>query len=161
MLHEEREGESISHPSNTITWLHVGLWPIHINSLSLVSFKVFKTNSNIKSPPKRPPGCILFRSFYVGWINVRDFLDITGRDPKASIPLGYMLTSFKFSLLNYARYILQIPLKQSVISVESWTPTGYFSNSTGWTNPYTRSLLDAKTLAFKEPMHKLVRPNHM
>ena len=34
------------------------------------------------------------------------------------------------------------------------------SSRFGWTNPYTRSLLDAQTLASKEPVYGLVRPSH-
>ena len=45
-------------------------------------------------------------------------------------PTGYMFTSSGFPLLKLV-YILYIPLKWSVIILQSWTSTGYISNSTG------------------------------
>jgi hypothetical protein len=46
-------------------------------------------------------------------------------------PTGCMLWSFGFFSFCNLRYILQIPLKWSVVFLKSWTLTGCFSNSIG------------------------------
>ena len=46
-------------------------------------------------------------------------------------PVGYMLTTFGFLLLNWGIFFyIYIPLNWSVIFLQSWTSTSYFSNST-------------------------------
>ena len=58
------------------------------------------------------------------------FSDIIGWDPSVckSNRLHIDILRFSFLILGY---ILWIPLKRSVIFLQSWTSTGYFSNSTG------------------------------
>ena len=52
-------------------------------------------------------------------------------------------------------------VKLGVINYSSISPSVSAVGTTrfGGTNPYTRFLLDAKTLAAKEPMYRLVHPN--
>ena len=59
------------------------------------------------------------------------FLGMTGREILVfAIPTGYMLTSSGSPSLNQGIFFW-IPLKWWANSLQSWTSTGYFSNSTG------------------------------
>ena len=66
--------------------------------------------------------------FLVQWSG--RFLGVTGWDPSVwkSNRLHVHILRFPFPELGY---ILYIPLKQSVVFLQSWTSTGYVSNSTG------------------------------
>ena len=57
-------------------------------------------------------------------------LGITGWDPSVCKSNRSHVDTLQFSFIKL-RYILEIPLKWSVIFLQSWTSTGYFSNSTG------------------------------
>ena len=58
------------------------------------------------------------------------FLGITGWDPCVCKSNRLHVDILWFSCTKFG-YILQIPLKWSVNFLQSWTSTGYFSNSTG------------------------------
>ena len=58
------------------------------------------------------------------------FLDIIGWDPSVCKSNRLHVDILRFFYINL-RYIPQIPLKWSVILLNTWTSTGYFSNSTG------------------------------
>ena len=75
------------------------------------------------------------------------FLDIIGWDPRVckSNRLHVDILRFSYTILGY---ILWIPLKWSVIFLQSWTSTGYFSNSTGSsvTNCRFTSIIDSRVV---------------
>jgi hypothetical protein len=58
------------------------------------------------------------------------FLGIIGWDPSVCKSNRWHVDIHRFFLIKLG-YILQIPLKWSVIFLLSWTSTSYFSNSTG------------------------------
>ena len=58
------------------------------------------------------------------------FLGIIGWDPSVCKSNRLYVDILRFSFIKW-RYFLQIPLKWSIIFMQSWTSTGYFSNSTG------------------------------
>ena len=58
------------------------------------------------------------------------FLGITGWDPSVCKSNRLHVDILRFSFIKLG-YILWIPLKWSVSFLQSWTSTGYFSNSTG------------------------------
>ena len=69
------------------------------------------------------------------WLPIIDqwsgrFLGITGWDPNVWKPNRLHVDILRFSFVELG-YILQIPLKRSVIFLQSCTSTGYFSNSAG------------------------------
>jgi hypothetical protein len=58
------------------------------------------------------------------------FLGIAGWDPSVCKSNRLNVDILQFSFIKFG-HILQIPLKWSVIFLQFWTSTGYFSNSTG------------------------------
>ena len=60
----------------------------------------------------------------------RKFLGIVGQDPRDPKSNRLHVDILRFCILHLS-WILQIPLKWSVILLKSRTSTGYFSNSTG------------------------------
>ena len=58
------------------------------------------------------------------------FLGIVGQDSSDSKSNWLHVDVFRFCF-NHLRYILEIPLKWSVPFLQSWTSTGYSSNSSG------------------------------
>ena len=59
------------------------------------------------------------------------FLGIIGWDPEVCKSNWLHVDSLRFSFIKLRYILLWIPLKWSVIILQSWTSTGYFSNSTG------------------------------
>ena len=60
----------------------------------------------------------------------RFFFNIIGQNPSVSNPDRFHVVIFRLFFIDL-RYILLISFKQSLIFMNSWTSTGYFSNSTG------------------------------
>ena len=58
------------------------------------------------------------------------FLDIIGWDPSVCKSKWLHVDILQVTFVKLG-YILEIPLKWSIIFLQSWTSTGYFSNSTG------------------------------
>ena len=75
------------------------------------------------------------------------FLGIIGWDPRVCKSYQLHVDILWFSFIKWG-FILQITLKRSVIFVQFWISTGYFSNSTGSsiTNCWFSPIIDSKII---------------
>ena len=89
--------------------------------------------TNTFHPHFHPSSIIVdVNSYSPEWITsvIGNFLGITGWDTSVCKSNRLYADILRFSFIKLG-YILQIPLKWSVIFLQSWTSTGYFSDSTG------------------------------
>jgi len=92
----------------------------HSNYFNIIYRNNLKSKGNFRTPHLKSNTNSLCKRF----------LNITTWDPSVCQSNQLHVDIFQFFNTN-SKYILEIPLKWSLIFRKSWTSTGYFSNSTG------------------------------